>query len=77
MTFCSPQWLEEEFIPYLNQWKESAQGHRGFSQLEGEKLRFSQDTRLGLRTIGEHKFVTITVLYIIQHRKKFVGVVCY
>ena len=46
------QWLEEEFLPYLDRWERSVQEREGFSVAEQNKMLLSTETRLGLKFTG-------------------------
>ena len=46
------QWLEEEFLPYLDGWEANVQGRKGLSIAERNKMMLSAETRLGLQFTG-------------------------
>ena len=46
------QWLEEEFLPYLDRWERSVQEREGFSVAEQNKMLLSAETRLRLKFTG-------------------------
>ena len=46
------QWLEEEFLPYLDSWEESVRKRKGFAAKSKEKMLLTNTTRLGLRVTG-------------------------
>ena len=46
------QWLEEEFLPYLDRWEHSVKEREGFSVAEQNKMLLSAETRLGLKFTG-------------------------
>ena len=49
---CYPQWLEEDFLGFLDEWEASVKIRPGFSK--GEKMMLlSPATMLGLRITGE------------------------
>ena len=47
------QWLEEDFIGYLDQWEESVHSLDGMSKTQKNKMLLSPETRLGLRITGK------------------------
>lgn len=46
------QWLETEFLGYLDEWDSSVKGRTGFSAAEMKKMRLSDETLEGLRVTG-------------------------
>ena len=46
------QWLEEEFLPYLDDWESSVKGRAGFSKLAQKQMLLSPETLLGLQITG-------------------------
>ena len=46
------QWLEEDFLLYLNNWETSVRGRTGFSVAEQSKMMLSAETILGLKFTG-------------------------
>ena len=46
------QWLEEEFLPYLDSWEYSVQEREGYCVAEKNKMLLSVETRLGLKFTG-------------------------
>lgn len=52
------QWLEEEFLDYLDEWDTEVKGRPGFTDCE-EKMTLSQETLEGLRMTG-----TCTCMYV-------------
>ena len=51
MWHC-PQWLETEFLAYLDEWERSVNGHPGFDDAGKKWMLLSQETLLGLRITG-------------------------
>ena len=47
-----PQWLETEFLAYLDEWERSVNGHPGFDDADKKRMLLSQETLLGLRITG-------------------------
>ena len=54
------QWLEEEFIPYLDNWERSVQEREGFSNAQKLTMLLSAETRLGLRLTGKDYYYACT-----------------
>ena len=50
------QWLEKDFINYLDEWKESANGREDLSESEKQKLCLSRETLEGLHFTSMHAF---------------------
>ena len=50
------QWLEEDFMMYLNNWEHSVKGRPGFKASEMKKMLLSSETRLGLSITGAIMF---------------------
>ena len=48
-----PQWLEEEFMPYLEQWESSVKKRKGFSDKEKMLMLITKETRAGIKVTGE------------------------
>ena len=46
------QWLEEEFLPYLDKWENSVEGRQDCSDADKKRMLLSAETRLGLRMTG-------------------------
>lgn len=47
------QWLEEDFLGYLEEWESSVQEQDGdFTQAEFNKMKLSQETLQGLKITG-------------------------
>lgn len=43
------QWLEETFLPYLDEWGKNVFSRKGFSDEEKKRMLLSQETLDGLR----------------------------
>lgn len=62
------QWLEEDFIGFLDHWEESVaqrksfdkKTRQGFTNKDKKMMLLSAETRLGLRITGE--FVTLGLM---------------
>ena len=50
------QWLETEFIAYLDEWEASANGREELTAAERQKLCISRETLEGLRFTGIHNY---------------------
>ena len=48
--------MKEDFLPYLDAWETSVKGRDGFSNLMKKKMLLSDETRLGIRITGRHRF---------------------
>ena len=46
------QWLEETFLGYLKEWKESVDERTGFDKKEKAKMMISRETIEGLKMAG-------------------------
>ena len=46
------QWLENDFIGYLNKWEDSAKSRTGFSEGEKMMMTLSRETSEGIRIAG-------------------------
>ena len=46
------QWLEHQFLPYLEEWEQYAMSKEGLALKEKEKLILSKPTREGLKITG-------------------------
>ena len=46
------QWLEEEFLPYLEEWQQSVTARNGFSSAQKKRMMLSAETLLGLQITG-------------------------
>ena len=44
----SLQWLEETFIPYLDEWEASVLAREGFGKAKKNRMLLSAETLLGL-----------------------------
>ena len=63
MPLCTKyytQWLEEEFLPYLDQREKNVETREGFTKTQKKQMLLSSETHLGLRMTGMH----VTVYYI-------------
>lgn len=48
------QFLKEEFIEYLERWKESVAARSGFNDDERKRMMLSQETLTGLKITGKY-----------------------
>ena len=49
------QWLQEDFMGYLQEWESSVQEREGdFTQAERNKMQLSHETLQGLKITGTH-----------------------
>ena len=47
-----PQWLEDEFLGYLTEWKESVDERKGFDEKQKARMMLSRETLEGLKMTG-------------------------
>ena len=59
------QWLETEFIAYLDEWEGSANGREELTAAERQKLCISRETLEGLRFTGIHNYIYIYYIWIV------------
>lgn len=52
------QWLEKDFIEYLDEWEASAYGQEDLSETEKQKLCISRETLEGLRLTSMSSCIT-------------------
>ena len=50
--FTCCQWLEEEFLGYMEKWEQSVAARPGFSQTDKNKMMLSEATKTGLKFTG-------------------------
>ena len=50
---CTLQWLEDDFLTYLNEWEASVKGREGFEDVQKKQMLLSEQTLLGLRMTGD------------------------
>ncbi len=46
------QWLEEQFLPYLDKWESSVDARKGFKRAQKNRMLISSATLKGLRITG-------------------------
>ena len=46
------EWLQEEFIAFLDKWEASVAARKEFEKIEKNKMLLSEETRFGLRLTG-------------------------
>ncbi len=51
------QWLEEEFIPYLDAWEKCVEAREGFTKNQIKLMMLSPETSKGLRITGKHTII--------------------
>lgn len=59
------QWLEETFLPYLDDWEKSVNARQGYSRAEKNRMMLSSETLLGLRMTSMSRMHTIDISIII------------
>ena len=52
MALILLQWLEKEFLGFLNEWEESVEGRVEIEKKERNKMLLSRETIEGLRMSG-------------------------
>ena len=57
------QWLEEEFIPYLDAWEKSVEAREGFTKTQKKLMMLSPETSKGLRITGKHILLLPTLYF--------------
>ena len=53
------QWLEEDFLLYLECWEKSVQARKEFSKSAKNKMLLSAETRAGLKFTGKELFTQV------------------
>ena len=53
LIFQTTQWLEGNFLSYLNEWEKSVGDRDGYDDEEKEKMMIAEETRTGLRLTGK------------------------
>ena len=66
------QWLEDEFLPFLDAWEKSVEEREGFTDAEKNRMKLSTETLLGLRITGEYE-----ICMYIQYMQYMYGVCGY
>ena len=49
------QWLEKEFLPYLDEWERSVNERDGYDDTQKKRMLLSEQTILGLRMTGKYR----------------------
>ena len=62
------QWLEEDFLGYLEEWEKSVAARKGFSKTEKNKMLLSDATRSGLKFTGTGVCVCVCVCVCVRVR---------
>ena len=65
MPLIHMQWLEEKFLPYLDEWKKSVDQWPGFSKAEKKRMLLSAETLLGIRMTGDNYTAVISVKQVV------------
>ena len=47
------QWLEKDFLGYLQKWEDMVKSRPGFSPSEKEKMLLTRETRVGIKITGK------------------------
>ena len=55
LSIYSSQWLEEDFLGYLDAWESSVNSRPGYTKTEKGKMMLSPATRIGLRITCEYQ----------------------
>lgn len=50
----APQWLEEDFLGYLQSWKESVEARHGYSDALKKRMQLSIETLQGIHRTGSN-----------------------
>lgn len=61
------QFLESEFLAYLDSWEESVNGREGYEHSDRKRMLLSSETLLGLRITSESWCKHITIVMILFH----------
>ena len=63
------QWLERDFLGYLDHWEESVWAREGFTPGEKAMMLLSRETREGLRMTGVHhkEFSNVATIHMVVH----------
>ena len=48
------QWLEKDFLPYLDEWEKSVKERDGYNDTQKKRMLLSEQTILGLRMTGKY-----------------------
>ena len=51
--YATFQWLEEDFLGYLDDWEKAVKERKGFTDEEKKRMMLSQETLEGLRMTGK------------------------
>ncbi len=51
------QWLQDEFLPYLDEWERSVQALKGYKKGQKNRMLISKETMLGLRMTGMYEML--------------------
>ena len=64
MLFC--QWLETEFLRYLEEWESAVQNREGVTPAQRKSMLISVETLTGLKLTGMQTHIIHTCLHIIM-----------
>lgn len=67
------RWLEQEFIPYLDQWEKSVEERPGFCKLERKHMLLSPETILGIRITVKSFVELVNFIFQIPGVKAFLS----
>ena len=56
------QWLEKDFLGYLDDWEASVNAREGFSKAEKASMTLSKETVEGLRLTGVYMYLCRYIL---------------
>jgi len=54
------QWLETDFLEYLEEWQKTVEQRKGFTASEKKTMLLSDETATGLKLTGTHKTMDVT-----------------
>ena len=58
------QWLQDEFLPYLDQWGKSVEDRPGFTPAQKKRMLISHETLLGLRMTSKHTYIMCMYMFV-------------
>ena len=56
------QWLETDFLGYLEEWQKTVEERKGFTASEKKTMLLSDETATGLKLTGTHKTMDVIQL---------------
>ena len=65
--FLPIQWLEDDFLKWLDEWEQQVKSKKDLKSKERNKLILSKETLIGIRITGETiymqcKLITVTII---------------